>query len=204
MFWAEDVLLGRELKKGGGIMKRLAILLLAMLMLAGCSKESTDMDLILSLRQSLQTNSCSFDVDVVADYLEEVQCFSLHCSADPQGNMEFSVTEPESIRGISGNLTSERGELTYEDKILAFSMLADGMLSPVAAPWMVIRSLQSGYIVGYGDKNQSLCVTIDDVFEQEEFRLEVSLNEKNVPIYAEIYWKGHRILSMIIDNFKIL
>lgn len=196
--------MSRKHKEGGVIMKRLAILLLAILMLTGCSGENADMDRVLSLRQSLQTNRCSFDVDVVADYLEEVQCFSLHCTADSQGKMEFSVTEPESIREIGGTLSGEHGELTYEDKILAFSMLADGMLSPVAAPWLVIRSIQSGYIVSCGDKNESLCITIDDIYEQEEFRLEVSISEEDIPIYAEIYWEGHRILSMIIDNFKIL
>jgi hypothetical protein len=70
----------------------------------------------------------------------------MDCEADSQGSVSFRVVSPESISGITGSVDRDQGKLTFDDKALAFDLLADGQLSPVSAPWVMIHTLRGGYL----------------------------------------------------------
>lgn len=186
-------------------MKRLAAVCLIILMLTGCGKNDSELKRATSLREKLlKCTSCSFRAGVNANYGDKTYDFVMDCSADRNGNLTFTVVEPESIAGIQGSFSSEGGRLTFDDQVLAFPKLADGELSPVSAPWLIVKTLLSGYLTSCGTDSNGLRVTIDDSYEEDALQMDIWLNESDFPFYAEILWQGRRILAVNVENFIIV
>ncbi|MBR2890293.1 MAG: hypothetical protein IKC09_08480 [Oscillospiraceae bacterium] len=184
-------------------MKRIWALVLTVLFLSGCGGEADSMDRALALRQRIQESGCAFTATVHADYAEAVQSFVLRCQADQAGEVAFEVLSPEEISGITGSVHGEKGKLTFDDRVLVFDTLADGQLAPVTAPWVLVHTLRSGYIVSCGSEGSGLILSIDDSYREDSLRLEIRV-EQDVPVSAEILWQGRRILSMRIENFHFV
>ena len=127
----------------------------------------------------------------------------MDCTGDNQGNLKFSVTEPESISGITGSASEAGGALTFDDVALHFHLMAQDALSPVSAPWIFLKTLRSGYIVSACYEEELLHLSIDDSFEDDALRLDIWL-EGDRPIRGEILHDGMRILTLTIGNFQIL
>lgn len=186
-------------------MKRLAVLVMVLLLLCGCGTEDQKMDRALALRQRLLEGSgCSFETIVSADYGEYLHSFVLRCQADTDGKITFEVLAPETIRGITGTMNAEQGTLTFDQEILAFSPLADGQIAPVTAPWILVHTLRGGYISACGETEQGLLLSVNDSYADDALGLEIRLDENDLPVSAEIIWQGRRILSMLIEDFEIL
>ena len=185
-------------------MKRVAFLLLTLLFLCGCSDTSGQMDRAMALRGKLQQSEVAYDVNITADYGDKVYTFSMECQADTLGNVRFTVTEPSSIAGISGTVSKGSGKLTFDDKILAFDILADGLISPVSAPWVMLETLRSGYLTSCSQEGDLLRVAIDDSYAENALHLEIWLDSQDIPQQCEIYWQGRRLLSMDVRKFTFL
>ena len=93
----------------------------------------------------LQAQQCTFDVSITADYGDKLHQFSVFCQGDSQGNLTFTVNEPESIAGITGKISDTGGKLTFDDTALQFDTMADDTISPVSAPWIFLKTL-FGYL----------------------------------------------------------
>lgn len=185
-------------------MKRLALVCLVLFLLCGCSTNSADMDRAMALRGKLQQKEVSFDASITADYGDKVHTFALQCQGDTIGNMKFTVTAPESIAGITGTVAKGNGKLTFDEKILAFDILADDLISPVSGPWVLLQTLRSGYLTSCSNEGELLRVSIDDSYEKNALHLEVWLNHEDTPQQCEIYWQGRRLLSIDVKNFSFL
>ena len=183
-------------------MKRILCLVLVCL-LCGCGRNDDALDRALAMRMRLQGAACSFSCTVTADYGEKIHVFSMECTADVSGDMTFEVLTPESISGITGVVSQSQGKLTFDDKALAFELLADGQFSPVSAPWILIRTLRGGYLTSCTETDYGMLLCIDDSYEADPLRLDVRMDREGNPISAEILWQGRRILSMEIENFQI-
>ena len=163
------------------------------------------MDRAMVLREKLlAATGCSFDAVITADYGDVAYTFTMNCSADRQGNLRFSVTEPQTISGISGIVSATGGKLTFDDKVLTFGLMADGLVSPVSAPWLFLKTLRSGYLTSCGKERNSLRLSIDDSYEEDALHLDIWLGEGDLPIQSDIYWQGRRLLSIQVENFKFL
>lgn len=159
-----------------------------------------NMDEALSLRSAvLQANQCDFTVRITADYGDCIYSFVLACVADAQGNVHFTVREPESIAGITGNITADGGNLTFDDTVLYIPMLTDDQIAPVSGPWILIRTLRSGYITSCADGR----ITIDDSYADDALMLDIILGEDHLPRSAEVYWKNRRILTLEVISFVL-
>ena len=186
-------------------MKRLWALLLCLLVFTGCSAKNAEMDKVLALRSRLLgAAGCSFETAIHADYGKDIHSFTLECKADNKGKMQFSVKEPQSISGISGTIGAEGGKLTFDDQALAFELLADGQLSPISAPWVLMKTLRGGYIDTCGMDGGLLMASMNDSYADDALRVDIWLGPDDMPVGAEIYWQGRRILSMEVKNFQIL
>ncbi len=186
-------------------MKRWLTVLLLLFTLAGCTQESNEMDRVLALREKLaKGNGCSFDAIITADYGEDIYTFTLSCKTTNGGLLNFTVTDPDSISGISGSISESKGEITFDGKALAFDILAEDLISPVSAPWHFIRSLNGGYISSCGKDGQYLKVIINDSYEEETLKLDLWLDEMDHPVRAEFLWQGRRVLSVDVRNFAFL
>lgn len=180
-----------------------AVLMIAC-MLGGCSTTDHQLDQAMELRKTILTaESCTFGAVITADYGDKLYSFQMDCSADTSGNLSFTVTAPDTISGITGMISQEGAALTFDDKVLAFPMLADNQLSPVSAPWVFLSTLRSGYITGCSREDDTTCIYIDDSFEENPLYLEIYTDKDMNPIRAEIFWNQRRILSADILDFAV-
>lgn len=186
-------------------MRRFFVIIMLMLSICGCSTESREFERAIAMRDKLQkSQGCSFDAVITADYGEQIYTFSMKCRTDAEGNLSFTVTEPETISDICGEIYENSGRLTFQDTILAFELMAEGQISPVSAPWIMMHTLSSGYLHSCGSSDNGLLIAIDDSYEGDAIHLEVWTNGEDYPIRGEIIWQGRRILTVDVRNFRLL
>lgn len=169
--------------------------------MTGCADASGEIRRAMALRDRLLSNGCSFDGEITADYGDKIHQFSVSCQADSQGNLEFSVLEPKSIAGITGKVRDSGGTLTFDDTALCFSLLADGQITPVCAPWIFLKTLRGGYLTSAGVEGEGLRLSLDDSFEEDALHVDIWLDAEDIPIRGEMLYGGRRILSLDVKNF---
>ena len=169
--------------------------------MTGCGGETRELDRCMALRERLLVSGCTFRCKVTADFGDGVFSFLMDCKADSKGSLSFTVADPEEISGISGVIHAGKGKLEYQDVVLAFPLLADGELSPVSVPWVLVSALRGGYMVSCGKDGQNLLLTVHDSFEEDALELDVWFDEKDLPVKAEILWQGRRAVSIEVENF---
>lgn len=185
-------------------MKRLLSILCLLTLLSGCAGKQDTLDRAMALRTRLLGSGASFDASVTADYGDQTYTFGMSCTLDAMGNLEFTVTQPETISGVSGTISASGGKLTFSGQALAFSLLADGQLSPVSGPWILMHTLRSGYLTSCGLEDGKLRLAIDDSYADDALHLDIWLDEAEMPLRGEILWKGRRILSVTVENFRFV
>ena len=186
-------------------MKKFAVWVLLLFLLTGCSGPPDEMETGMKLRSRLlQASGCSFEAKITADYGDKIHTFAMNCSTNPAGDVQFTVAAPETIAGITGKLSAEGGDLTFEDTALHFDLLAEDQLSPISAPWILIKTLRSGYMTSACREEGNIRLSMDDSFEADPLRLDIWLNGENEPQQADILYDGRRILSVAVDKFEIL
>lgn len=185
-------------------MKKAAAIVLAVLLLTGCSPKNKALEQGLQLRNRLLGSAgCSFDADITADYGDKTHSFSLQCQSDEQGALRFSLTKPDSLSGIQGNVDGRDGALTFDDVALHFPLLADNQVTPVSAPWLLMNTLRSGYLTSAAASGEYVRLSIDDSYDNDALHLDIWLNHDNVPVKAEILFRERKILSLDVKNFQI-
>ena len=186
-------------------MKRLVAIVLCLLVLTGCGSRESRIDSAMDLRQKLlKAKGCEFDCVITADYSQVVYTFSVHCSFDENGSLSFRVMQPESISGITGVIDSQGGKLTFDDQALVFQLMADGYISPISAPWVLMKTLRSGYIHACGQEETGMRIILHDSYEENPLQIDVWTDDRNYPVRSEILWQGRRILSLDVSNFQCL
>ena len=186
-------------------MKRLLAIIFIFLTLCGCNSKVSEIDDALSIRQQLlKAQGCRFIADISADYQDGLYHFTLACETDENGLLQFTVISPEAISGITGNISSQGGKLTFDDKVLAFPLLADGLMSPVSGPWILMQALRSGYIKSSGADGDGVVISINDTYSGESLRTDIYLDNESHIKHADIFWQGKRILSIAIKDFVYL
>lgn len=185
-------------------MKKILAVLILVCLFCGCSQGHSNMEKALSFRESLTaSNGCTFCVDITADYVDVSYTFTLDCRVDSDGKLTFEVVSPDSIQGISGSISATEGKLTFDDKVLLFSMLADGEITPVSAPWFFINALTKGYIKGCSVSDDGMLLYINDSYSENAMEVNVLIQD-NVPTNVEIVWDNRRVIGMAVENFQIV
>lgn len=185
-------------------MKKAVAVLLMLVLLTGCSGKNRELERGIALRTKiLGSPLCSFDADIAADYGDKLHTFSMQCLVDNRGTIRFTVTAPESISGIQGSVDGEKGTLRFDDTALHFPLLADNQVTPVCAPWLLMKTLRGGYIVSAGREKELLRLSIDDSYEDDALHLDIWLDESDTPLRAEVLYRERKILSLDVKNFTI-
>lgn len=184
-------------------MKRIMCMIFLIFLLPGCARENESLKKAMELRADWITKEIQFDAKITADYGDVQYTFSVSCEVDAAGNMSFIVTEPESICGISGNISASGGKITFDGTALAFDLMADGLLTPVSAPWVLIKTLRSGYLSSCSQEADQLRLSIDDSYEEDALHLEIWVGPDQAPNTAELYWQGRRLLTVNVSNFVV-
>ncbi len=186
-------------------MKRIFAALMIVLLISGCKNTNTEFSRAMTFREHLlKSNGCAFDVVITADYGDKIYTFTMACQTNSQGDLKFTVKDPQTIAGISGTVSQQGGHLTFDDQALAFEMLADGQITPVSAPWIFVRTLRSGYLSACGKDGDHLKISIDDSYEDNALHLDIWLNSQDIPVRGEILWQGRRVVSVEVRNLSYL
>lgn len=185
-------------------MKRILALLCVVILLSGCSASNDTLDRAMALRAQMLAKGASFDAEITADYGDRLHTFAMSCVTDQQGNLTFTVTAPESIAGITGKVSTSGGKLTFDDHVLSFGLMADGLVSPVSGPWVLIKTLRSGYLTSCTKEGDLLRLSVDDSYEEDALHLDIWLGDGDLPVNAEVLWQGRRLLSIAVKNFTLL
>ncbi len=181
-----------------------AMLVCVICLLTGCTNTNAQIDKAIALRNKIENSSgCAFVATVTADYGKEVYVFSMDCITDKEGNLSFTVTAPETISGIKGTVSGYGGDLTFDDKVLAFQTIVDGIATPVTAPWIMMKTLKSGYLKSCTETDTGFDISADDSYAEGSLHLNIAIKE-NLPSSAEIFWDGRRILTVSVENFRYL
>ncbi len=183
---------------------KVAAILCVVFLISGCKSSGDALDRALSLRNRLlDSDGCTFHAQITADYGEKIYTFGMDCKTDKEGNLKFSVTDPSTIAGITGKITTAGGAITFDDKVLAFQTMADGQVTPVTAPWLFIKTLRSGYLNGCTDGENGFEISIDDSYEEDALHLNI-LVENDLPVAGEIFWQGRRVLTLTVEEFTYM
>ena len=186
-------------------MKKCGIWMLLFFLLTGCSGAPKELEEALELRSRLlQASACSFTAEITADYGDKLHTFTMECKADQAGDVFFTVTKPDTISGITGNLTGAGGNLTFDDTALHFELLAERQLSPISAPWVFLKTLRGGNITSACREEGFIRISADDSYEENALSLDIWLNENKEPVHGEILYDGRRILSLAVEKVDIL
>ena len=181
------------------------VVLILLCFLSGCSGQSEELQQGLDLRGALlKASGCNFDATVTADYGDKLYTFVMTCQADSQGNLTFTVAEPKTLAGITGQIAGDGGKLTFDDTALYFPLMADDQITPVSAPWVFLKTLRGGCITSAGTEDGRVRLSIDDSYEDDAMHLDIWLDGQKLPQRAEIVYDGRRILSLEVSNFTIL
>ncbi len=185
-------------------MKRIGAVILALVIFSGCTGKGDEMERCMTLRANLLAcEMCTFDAKITADYGDAVQVFSLRCEGRSDGALGFEVLEPESIAGITGRFTTGKGELTFDDVALSFPLLTDDQITPVSAPWILLKTLLGGYLTACTMEEDLLRLTINDSYEEDALQMEIWLDSEDRPVQAEIIYDDRRIITMEVESFQI-
>ena len=181
--------------------KRAAVLMMLLLLLSGCGKEKT-MQQALEFRQRLlQMNNCTFLVSVTADYAARSCTFSLDCDCTPE-ETRLTVTEPDTISGITATVTEDGRKVRFDDLSLEFGTLGTGKIAPVCAPAVLYQCWLTGYIDSAGMEGDQQLVVYRQGYDQEELMVRCWFDqETGLPTGAEICDAEDVILTMDISEF---
>ena len=91
--------------------------------------------------------------------------------------------------------------MLFRSVVLAYPLMAQGRLSPLSGPWVVMKAIRSGCIIAAGQEGELTRVTIDDSYADNALTVDVWLEEGQV-IQAEVAWEGLRCLVMTFDDFS--
>ena len=176
-----------------------------MAVLTGCTNGSTELQRGMALRSKLlKAQEVNFTADISADYGDSIQLFSVECRTDPQGDMVFCITAPESISGITGTVSGGEGKILFEDTALCFGLLTDRQINPAGAPWILMKTLRSGYLTSAGMDGDMLRLTIDDSYADDALQLDIWLDREDHPYRAEICCAGRSILTVSVRDFRVV
>ena len=159
------------------------------------------MEEALALRSRCLSGKVSFEAEIRADYITNIESFTLDCTFDENGVMSFRVSEPDDIEGIRGTVTGTEGTVVFDEVVLGYPLLAEGRLSPLAAPWVLVKALREGCIIAVGREGEMLHLTVDDSYADNALTLDIWLEDGKVEA-AEIAWEGRRCVTMTVEDFS--
>ena len=182
--------------------KKFLVLLLCVL-LSGCAKGQDPAQSALDLRTGLmESGGCSFAADVIAHYDDRMYEFSMTCLHDRE-ETRLEVTKPEILAGITASVQSDSTQLEFDGTVLDFGKLANGYVSPVEAPYLLVECWRSAYIAWAGADGTQERITYLRGYEEQELTVDTWL-ENGCPTYAEVTYDGVRCLAITITDFQMI
>ncbi len=187
-------------------LKLAAVLTILLCLLSACgSKETASLQAPMDFRtQLLEAGACTFQAEITADYGDSIYVFTVDCECLTDGTATVTVSEPQSIAGITAKITAGGDELVFDDMAVAFEPLANGNAAPVCAPSIAVDAWTNAYIRAAGQEGEWLRVTYERGYDAEQLIVDCWYDEKNIPICAEICYNDQTVLKLDISQFSFV
>lgn len=177
-----------------------AVPMLLLLLLTGC--RATEAQIPVDLRTQMNAaGESQFILSLRADFGDHVRDFKLLCYGSAE-KAEFTVLEPEAVKGISATVSGEGAEVKYEDTVLGVEEFSTRRLSPMAAPYLLLYALEQGYIASCGKDGEDTAVEYTLGFGQRTVTVN-ALFRGQYPVSAEITDGENTLISCEIQNFRV-
>ena len=186
--------------------RTLGTLALLLALLTGCAgtELAKPSQQALDLRTALmEAGGCRFTAEITADYGDRVYAFTLACGYTVDGEAALTVTEPETIAGITATVSADGATVEFDGAALDFGQMANGYVAPLAAPWILGNCWTSEYIQSAGADGDFQRVTYLQGYNEAELVLDTWLDSHNTPVYCEISWDGSRCLTVTLTDFRL-
>lgn len=171
------------------------------LLLGGCGGEESAVSPAIEFRAALvQADGCSFNAEIEADFGTYVQTFTVACQASADGSAVLTLLAPETIAGITATVTEDGGRITFDGMAAEFGLLANGEVTPAAAPALTALCWSAEYISTAGYEDELYRVTYEKGFDEKTLLVDTWFKNE-VPIYAEVCYNEQRILRLTITDF---
>ena len=183
--------------------KKAALLALALSMaLCACAKTNQPdaAQQALSFRQEMLAGDCSFQAEITADFGDTVSRFSLSCAHTQESGTTMTITAPETLAGLIAEAGGEEVKLVFEDTEASFGTLSGLGLSPMAAPELMCRAWQSGYVQDSGMEEELAHVTYLCGYGEDELRVDTWF-QAGVPVRAELFCDGRMAVQIDVTDF---
>lgn len=184
--------------------KLTAVLMMLCLLLTSCSAAENAMKDALTFRSVLQEHGgCSFTANVVAEVDSRGYSFTLQSEYHKDAPTKITVTAPETLRGISAQLTEADAVIAFDEVSLDFGTLSDRLSSPLYGPLIFGSCWDQEYIDCAGNDGDAYRVTYRMGFDDQELILETWFLQ-GIPSRCEVYGGEELLLSATIENFTFL
>lgn len=182
--------------------KKVLPVLLLLTLLTACKADHAPIQKALDFRTALmEAGGCSFKADITADYDQRVYQFTVTCDYETGDGARITVTQPEEIAGISAEVSADGAQLEFDGLELDFGQMADGLVSPMEACWLLGQCWSSAYIDSAGADGELERITYLDGYREKELTVDTWLDADRQPVCGEITYEGVRRLKMDITDF---
>lgn len=184
----------------------LAVPMLLLLLLTACgSGETSKLQAALAFRAALlAADGCRFTAQTQLDVQGSVYGIVLDCESFPDGSATMTVRTPESLEGVTAELSGKSGKLSYDGTAVDFGLFEDESVAPIALPALLAAYWREAYIYAAGPEDGLLRVSLQDDMDPRELTVDTWLDESGRPIYAEITLRGSVIAAITLENFELL
>ena len=181
------------------------LLALALTALCACGgKPDAAMQQALALRTALgAAGGCTFTAEVTADYGEKIYAYTMECVCETDAGARFTLRAPQTLAGISAEISADGTHVSYEDTEVGFSALAGGRLAPMQLPWLLADGWYSGRICAAGREDGAVRVSCQLGYGEQTLTLDTWLGEDGFPQKSAVSFDGQTLLTAEIQNFSL-
>lgn len=186
-------------------MSRSVVAFLAVsIILCSCSSEK-GVDRVAELQAGFR--SCStleFSADIRADYGDRVYDYGIsYTGSVPAGTL--TIVKPETAAGVTVKYSGGAAGMSYDGVEIYTGQILPGGLSPVDAVPVLLSALADGLVTGTVEEKWDGTPCLAAIFRIDD-RVDARVwfdTQALLPLHAEIYFDGARVIECDFYNMKV-
>ena len=200
--------------------KLLAVLLIPLLLLAGCQGQAgarpdggelTAEEEARQVRtEFLAASSCTGTAEVTADYGQRVYEFTLDFSWQREGDTVLTLTAPEEVAGLTARIAQGQTRLEFDGLSLDTGELTGEGLTPMELVPALMEWVQTGFMAQCVYENLNEVPTLRVQFRDPDMQAGTGTEctawftrTDHALLRAELFWNGELALSGDFSNFTL-
>lgn len=184
-------------------MRRALLLVLTIALVFLCACGGGEEEQLQEMRTKLDpAGEIELTAVLTAQSEEKILEYTLLCRYTG-GDMLVTVQAPESLAGITAQISGEALALSYEGTALEMELVTETGLAPVAVPSCMLTALLEGHLqnTGTGTHEETPCI-VGEFATDNDLTVSLWFQEADlVPIYGELWENGVRVAWCEISDW---